>query len=225
MGRRPDLFGSPPGNTRSPKRRSGGQPPSLLNRVLDEREEDEGTSDLTQYLSVKHQKGPRNIFDEDEDEQDEKEQGQEQNDLEEINDPTVESMMITQTITAPPQASYQSHQSPVIQQTKEQEEEELEVEEEEDYTMEEDGLHAIDDDAMQITQELPFYNTAQSPLRNTMHSPLRKSPSRDYTGIYSPHHSFYLHDKSPLHNQKFNQSVESTDRMFSFHAADDGMVY
>lgn len=185
-------------------------------------------------MSVKHQKGPRNIFDEDEDEeeheQDGKEQQKKQDDIEEVNDPTVESMMITQTITAPPRTSFQSHQSPVMQQTKEQEEEELEEEleeeeEEEDYTMEEDGLHAVDDDAMQITQELPFYNAAQSPLRNTMHSPSRKSPSKDYAGIYSPHHTFYLHDKSPLHNQRFNQSVESTDRMFSFHAADDGMIY
>ena len=70
--RRPDLFGSPPGNTRSPKRRSGGQPPSILSRVQNDKEEDEGTSDLTQYLSTKLQKGPRNIFDED-DEEDEEE--------------------------------------------------------------------------------------------------------------------------------------------------------
>lgn len=85
MDRRPDLFGSPPGSSRSPKRRSGGQPPSLLNRVYDESEDNE--SDLTQYLSLQHQKGPRNIFEEDDDDENE--------------DQTIESMVLTQTIDPP----------------------------------------------------------------------------------------------------------------------------
>ncbi|KAI8646386.1 Spc7 kinetochore protein-domain-containing protein [Parasitella parasitica] len=190
--RRPDLFGSPPGNARSPKKRSGGQPPSLLNRVFDEKEEDEGTSDLTQYLSSRHQKGPRNIFEEDEDDDDEGEEtgkevakeadkeadneagieadnkeqqkalqdpNTEQYDTEEeeLEDPTVESMMITQTYSKPIQSS-----DPETQQSKEQQEED--------------------------------------------------------------HRSFYLHEKSPLRNQRFSLSVESTDRIFSFHNADNDLL-
>ncbi|KAK4511588.1 uncharacterized protein ATC70_012804 [Mucor velutinosus] len=239
--RRPDLFGSPPGDTRSPKRRFGGQPPSILSRVQNDNEEEDGTSDLTQYLSVKHQKGPRNIFDE-EDEEDEEDKEQEEREKqvaqntvkqrqsvvmedveeeddeeeEELEDPTVESMMITQTIIEPVPAT-----SNAPTNTQDQTDDVEEEEEGEDLSMAEANSQEADDDAMQITQEIPILTTMQSP---TMQSPLRKSPARDAADVYSPHHTFYLHDKSPYHDRRLSQTLDLTDRFNAYDDQEDDLL-
>ncbi|CAO0790171.1 unnamed protein product [Mucor circinelloides] len=232
--RRPDLFGSPPGNTRSPKRRSGGQPPSILSRVQNDKEEDEGTSDLTQYLSTKLQKGPRNIFDEDDEEDEEEGEKQvaqntveptsqqrrsivmEEEEEEELEDPTLESMMITQTIVEPVTATTNAPTSdPKQDQTEEVDE---------DHSMTEANSQDLDDDAMQITQELPIYHAMESPMRAGMQSPMRKSPARDASSVYSPHHTFFLHEKSPYQNRRFSQSLELTDRIITYHDTEDDLL-
>ncbi|KAL9537462.1 hypothetical protein MBANPS3_011754 [Mucor bainieri] len=243
--RRPDLFGSPPGNTRSPKRRSGGRPPSILSRVQNDNEEEDGTSDLTQYLSANVQKGPRNIFDEDDDEDEEGEQQEsrekpvaqntaeparehrhsvvmedvEEEDDEELEDPTVESMMITQTIIEPvPAVSIASTHTQYQADNTEEEEEE---DEEGDHSMPEANLQEIDDDAMQITQELPILTVMQSPA---VQSPLRKSPARDTVNVYSPHHTFYLHDKSPYQDRRLSQTLDLTTRFNAFDDQEDDLL-
>ncbi|GAN01406.1 hypothetical protein MAM1_0007d00839 [Mucor ambiguus] len=240
--RRPDLFGSPPGNTRSPKRRSGGRPPSILSRVQNDNEEEDGTSDLTQYLSAKVQKGPRNIFDEDDDDDDEDEKQVAQNtaepvrgqrpsvvmedveeaddeEEEELEDPTVESMMITQTVIVPVPAT--SNAPTNVQNQAGDAEEEDDDEEEEDLSMAEANSQEADDDAMQITQELPILTTMQSP---TVQSPLRKSPARDVVSVYSPHHTFYLHDKSPYQDRRLSQTLDLTKRFNAFDDQEDDLL-
>lgn len=76
-----------------------------------------------------------------------------------------------------------------------------------------------DDDAMQITQELPFITTMQSPA---VQSPLRKSPARDTASVYSPHHTFYLHDKSPYQDRRLSQTLDLTDRFIAYNDQEDG---
>lgn len=65
------MFGNPSCHTRNPKR-----PLYHLNRFDNDVEDSE--SDLTQYLSIEHQKGPRSIFteDDDDDEDDDEKQGE-----------------------------------------------------------------------------------------------------------------------------------------------------
>lgn len=205
--------------------------------MQNDNEEEDGTSDLTQYLSAKVQKGPRNIFDEDDDdnddEEDQRQRGREkqvaQNPAEpireqtksvvmedteddddeeeekELEDPTVESMMITQTIIEPVPAASNAPMNEQEQANDVVEEED--EEEEEDHSMGEANSQDVDDDAMQITQELPFFATMQSPA---VQSPLRKSPARDVASVYSPHHTFYLHDKSPYQDRRLSQTLDLT---------------
>lgn len=77
--RRPDLFGSPTAVQQSPKRRTGGAPPSLLARLNEKELDDEGSSaDLTRYLSIQPGNVRRNIFEEDDDDDEEEEEDQQQ---------------------------------------------------------------------------------------------------------------------------------------------------
>jgi hypothetical protein len=313
--RRPDLFGSPPGNGRSPKRRSGGQPPSLLNRVFDDTE-DNG-SDLTQYLSLQHQKGPRNIFDEDDDEEDQQDQTVESMVLTQTINPTPptpptitanplarnspspplsqtsESMIFTQTINlparkspspSPPQRTAESthsmnplarhspsplpsqtfesmvltrtinplartspspsppvqaefqQPSPLISKSPirnidiEMDLEDPEAEEEKEEEVFEFDIPLGDDDNMQITQELPSYlnSNMESPSRSAL-SPFRpllpqqQQQQKDMSSMYSPHRSFFLHDQSPLSQERFNETID-TDRIASLQDTNDGNI-
>ncbi|KAI8087693.1 Spc7 kinetochore protein-domain-containing protein [Gilbertella persicaria] len=164
--RRPDLFGSPPSSTRSIRQRTGGHPPSLLQRMYEDDHEDEtnvtvsnqGESDLMQYLGLQHQQVSRGLFDEEEEEEEE-----EQNKLEKPSqeDMTTDSMMITQVIKPPKVEKRASAPS----------DDQMEVVEEYDVPLAPEG----DDDSMQITQEISSFHREPS----ITFSPLRPSLPQD----------------------------------------------
>jgi hypothetical protein len=311
--RRPDLFGSPPGNVRSPKRRSGGQPPSLLNRVYDETE-DNG-SDLTQYLSLQHQKGPRNIFEEDDDEDEDQEHTAESMVLTRtIIPPTSETVPVqtmnplarnspspsptqtplTQTTSSPvtrespspspplptvehtiptrtmdpferasplpsPSQTFESMiltgpvdptagtyrspsppprlqaTSPLVSRSPPLHQQnidiEMDLEDQEEPAEENFEFDIAEDDNMEITHELPTYlssnvyspaRSALSPFKPLQPQPQQELEQKSMSELYSPHRSFYLHDKSPLSQDRFSETIH-TDRFISLEEANDGM--
>ncbi|CEP12832.1 hypothetical protein [Parasitella parasitica] len=207
--RRPDLFGSPPGNARSPKKRSGGQPPSLLNRVFDEKEEDDGTSDLTQYLSFKHQKGPRNIFEEDDDEEEDEHEGEGKGAHKEVPKEADEEANEEGDKEADPETDRETDK----ELHNEEQQKSLEDPNPEQYDTEEEELEDPTVESMMITQ------TFSKPIQSS--EPTSQPPNDQQEEDYR---SFYLHEKSPLRNQRFSQSIESTDRIFSYHDVDNDLL-
>ncbi|OBZ82187.1 hypothetical protein A0J61_09761 [Choanephora cucurbitarum] len=198
--RQPDLFGSPPTN-KSLHQRSGGHPPSLLNKVYHEEQ-----PDLTHFLHP-HQKSPHNLFEDGSSDEEERVEGSSSRKKQRLDEDV--TMEITQVI------------GPLEKKKEQQEEEEddaMQITQEIAYPMEFSPLRPIAYHSPIRPSPSPV---AYSPLRPQSNmlvaSPATaKSTQSRMSSAYSPAKSFYLHDRSPLSTHSRRSMSMGSDHVFSY---------